>query len=86
MPEPGAAAPSQAGKPTPIVEMRHIEKSFGAVRALRDVNLALNPGEVVRIDPEIIQLLDDRRALIRVIDTGEETPYSLDKILVDPTE
>ena len=32
---------------TPIVEMRHIEKSFGAVRALRDVSLVLYPGEIL---------------------------------------
>jgi len=31
----------------PIVEMRHIEKSFGAVRALRDVDLTLYPGEIL---------------------------------------
>jgi len=31
----------------PIVEMRHIEKSFGAVRALRDVDLVLHPGEIL---------------------------------------
>ena len=42
MPDPGTAP-----KPTPIVEMRHIEKAFGAVRALRDVNLALYPGEIL---------------------------------------
>src|ERR1044072_5688138 len=39
----------------PIVEMRHIEKSFGAVRALRDVNLVLYPGE-------ILGLVDDNSA------------------------
>ena len=32
---------------TPIVEMRGITKSFGAVRALIDVNLALYPGEIL---------------------------------------
>ena len=32
---------------TPIVEMRDIQKSFGAVQALRDVNLTLNHGEVL---------------------------------------
>src|SRR5688500_12123402 len=32
---------------TPIVEMRGINKSFGAVRALRDVDLVLYPGEVL---------------------------------------
>ena len=32
---------------TPIVEMRGITKSFGAVRALIDVDLTLYPGEIV---------------------------------------
>ncbi|HHY50687.1 MAG TPA: sugar ABC transporter ATP-binding protein [Alphaproteobacteria bacterium] len=32
---------------TPVVEMRGISKSFGAVRALSDVNLTLMPGEVL---------------------------------------
>jgi simple sugar transport system ATP-binding protein len=36
-----------ANKPTPIVEMRNVEKSFGAVRALRDVDLTLYPGEIL---------------------------------------
>ncbi len=31
----------------PIIEMRHIYKSFGAVRALADVNLVLYPGEIL---------------------------------------
>jgi simple sugar transport system ATP-binding protein len=37
----------EASKPTPIIEMRHIEKAFGAVRALRDVNLTLHQGEIL---------------------------------------
>ena len=32
---------------TPIVEMRHINKAFGAVRALNDVDLRLYPGEIL---------------------------------------
>jgi simple sugar transport system ATP-binding protein len=32
---------------TPIVEMRNINKAFGAVQALRDVNLHLDPGEIL---------------------------------------
>jgi len=32
---------------TPIVEMRHINKAFGAVRALNDVDLRLYPGEIM---------------------------------------
>jgi rhamnose transport system ATP-binding protein len=31
---------------TPILELQDAEKSYGAVRALRDGNLALRPGEV----------------------------------------
>ena len=31
----------------PLIEMRHINKSFGAVRALVDVDLVLYPGEVL---------------------------------------
>src|SRR5215211_4401344 len=34
-------------KPTPIVEMRGIVKSFGPVQALRSVDLALFPGEIL---------------------------------------
>jgi hypothetical protein len=34
---------------------------------------------------QVVRVLDDKRALIRVIETGEETPYPLDKILADPT-
>jgi ribose transport system ATP-binding protein len=34
-------------KQMPIVEMRHIYKSFGAIRALVDVNLTLHPGEIL---------------------------------------
>lgn len=33
--------------PTPIVEMRGIDKAFGAVQALRRVDLCLMPGEVL---------------------------------------
>src|SRR5262249_5263117 len=31
----------------PLVEMRGINKAFGAVRALADVNLTLHPGEIL---------------------------------------
>ena len=48
-------------------------------------------GRVRRFGPqgvlyEVVKILDDRRALIRVLDTGEETAYSLDKILADPAD
>jgi hypothetical protein len=47
-------------------------------------------GTVRRFGPqgvlyEVVRLVDDDHALIRVLDTGEETTYSLDKILADPT-
>jgi Family of unknown function (DUF5397) len=35
---------------------------------------------------EVVKILDDKRALIRVIDTGEETSYALEKLLADPTD
>ena len=38
MPESGAA---------PLIEMRHISKAFGAVRALSDVDLRLYPSEIL---------------------------------------
>jgi uncharacterized protein DUF5397 len=46
-------------------------------------------GSVRRFGPhgvlyEVLKILDDQRALIRVIDTGEETPYALSKISADP--
>jgi Family of unknown function (DUF5397) len=48
-------------------------------------------GHVRRFGPygvlyEVVKILDDKRALIRVIDTGEETPYSLEEILTDPID
>jgi simple sugar transport system ATP-binding protein len=42
---PDAARPDS--RPTPIVEMRGIEKAFGAVQALRNVDLVLYPGEIL---------------------------------------
>jgi hypothetical protein len=47
-------------------------------------------GSVHRFGPhgvlyQVIRILDDQRALIRVLDPGEETPYALTKILADPT-
>ena len=34
-------------RPPPIIEMRHIHKAFGAVKALVDVDLVLYPGEIL---------------------------------------
>jgi simple sugar transport system ATP-binding protein len=39
--------PENPTHPEPLVEMRHISKAFGAVRALSDVNLVLYPGEIL---------------------------------------
>lgn len=38
---------SENDKPQPVIEMRRINKTFGAVNALVDVNLTLNPGEIL---------------------------------------
>src|SRR3954463_9949136 len=43
--------PSDAG-PAPVLALKGISKSFGAVRALRDVSLELFPGEVHAIAGE----------------------------------
>jgi hypothetical protein len=48
-------------------------------------------GSVHRFGPhgvlyEVIAILDNKHAMVRVIDTGEEAPYALDKILADPTD
>jgi D-xylose transport system ATP-binding protein len=43
----GAAAPSRHERP--ILEMKHISKSFGAVQALTDVGFEVYPGEVVAL-------------------------------------
>ncbi len=34
---------------TPVVELRHVSKSFGNVYAVRDVNLTINPREIVSL-------------------------------------
>lgn len=39
----------QSTRPTPLLAMRGISKSFGAVHALTNVSLTVNPGEVVAI-------------------------------------
>jgi simple sugar transport system ATP-binding protein len=38
---------SESGTIAPIVDMRNISKAFGAVQALRDVDLRLYPGEIL---------------------------------------
>ena len=39
--------PETTAQPTPLIEMRHINKAFGAVKALVDVDLNLYPGEIL---------------------------------------
>lgn len=61
---------------------------------LASMNVRTSPasalvGRVRRFGPhgvlyEVVSILDDQRALIRVIDTGEETPYALSKAFADP--
>jgi simple sugar transport system ATP-binding protein len=62
---------------TPLVEMRHIQKSYGRVQALRDVNLKVNKGEIVG-------LLGDNGAgkstLIKVLSGA--VPYTSGEILI----
>ena len=38
---------SESMSGAPIVDMRNISKAFGAVQALRDVDLRLYPGEIL---------------------------------------
>lgn len=33
----------------PVVAVDHVQKSFGEAKVLRDISLAVNPGEVVAI-------------------------------------
>ncbi len=40
-------APMPGTKERPVIEMRGIDKAFGAVQALQDVHLTLRPGEVI---------------------------------------
>jgi simple sugar transport system ATP-binding protein len=37
------------GRGVPLLEVRHLSKSFGAVQALRDLSMALHAGEVVAL-------------------------------------
>jgi simple sugar transport system ATP-binding protein len=39
-----------SGRPqAPLLEVRHLSKNFGAVQALKDLSMALHPGEVVAL-------------------------------------
>jgi hypothetical protein len=59
-----------------------------------NVQASISPalvGKVRRFGPdgvlyEIVRILDDQKALIRVIETGEETTYPLAKIIADPAD
>jgi hypothetical protein len=35
---------------------------------------------------KILKLIDEKRALIRVIETGEQTAYALENIMADPVD
>ena len=43
------APPPSTGRGNPIVEVRNVRKDFGAVRALHDVSISVNAGEVAAI-------------------------------------
>ena len=38
---------TEGGQPTPIIELRHVEKHFGDLHVLRDVSLKVGKGEVL---------------------------------------
>ena len=38
-----------SGEPTPVIELRHVEKHFGALHVLKDISLTVNKGEVLVI-------------------------------------
>lgn len=63
---------------TPLVEMRNIEKFYGRVHALRDVNLSIRKGEIVG-------LLGDNGAgkstLIKVLSGA--VPYTSGEIFIN---
>jgi len=70
-----------AGTDAPLVEMRHIEKYYGRVHALRDVNLMIRKGEIVG-------LLGDNGAgkstLIKVLSGA--VPYTSGQIVIKGEE
>lgn len=44
---PARAAPAATPKTTPVIELRHVSKTFGEVRSLSDIDFAVYPGEIV---------------------------------------
>ena len=42
-----ASSGSRAGATAPALELRGISKNFGPVRAIHDISLSFNPGEVL---------------------------------------
>ncbi len=44
-----SAGSAPASVPAPVVAVDHAKKSFGEIEVLRDISLAVNPGEVVAI-------------------------------------
>jgi hypothetical protein len=75
--------------------MEQVESRDGLDRhEFMNIHTSASPaliGTVRRFGPdgvlyEIIAILDNKLAMVRVIDTGEEAPYALDKIFADPTD
>ena len=44
---PARAALTATPKTTPVIELRHVSKTFGEVRSLSDIDFAVHPGEIV---------------------------------------
>ncbi|WP_293816496.1 amino acid ABC transporter ATP-binding protein [uncultured Parolsenella sp.] len=40
---------TKASAPTPVIELRHVEKHFGSLHVLKDINLKVDKGEVLVI-------------------------------------
>ncbi len=40
---------TKASAPTPVIELRHVEKHFGSLHVLKDINLEVDKGEVLVI-------------------------------------
>jgi len=69
---------SEAGEITPVVEMRHVDKHFGPVHVLNDINLVVRRGEVVVV---IGPSGSGKSTLCRTINRLE--PIDSGEILVD---
>lgn len=40
---------TKASAPTPVIELRHVEKHYGSLHVLKDINLEVDKGEVLVI-------------------------------------